>query len=76
MDGASEPFDLSTQSGGRYVVARIGDPNITLVPGNHTYTISYRVDGVLEPGTDGARDAVLLEPDPRRLGPADRRSPS
>ncbi len=54
MDGASEPFDLSTQSGGRYVVARIGDPNLTLVPGNHTYTISYRVDGVLEPGTDGA----------------------
>jgi hypothetical protein len=55
MDGGPEPFDLSTQSGGRYVVARIGDPNITLVPGAHTYTISYRVDGVLEPGTDGAQ---------------------
>ena len=52
---APEPFDLSTQSGGRYVVARIGDPNITLVPGAHTYTISYRVDGVLEPGTGGAQ---------------------
>jgi hypothetical protein len=55
MDGESEPFDLSTQSGGRYVVARIGDPNITLQPGRHTYTISYRVDGVLEPGTQGAQ---------------------
>ena len=55
MDGGPEPFDLSTQSGGRYVVARIGDPNITLVPGAHTYTISYRVDGVLEPGTGGAQ---------------------
>ena len=55
MDGASEPFELSTQSGGRYVVARIGDPHITLLPGAHTYAISYRVDGVLEPGTDGAQ---------------------
>ena len=32
MDGAPEPFELSTQSGGRYVVARIGDPNVTLRP--------------------------------------------
>jgi len=55
MDGGPEPFQLSTQSGGRYVVARIGDPNVTLQPGDHTYTISYRVDGVLEPGTDGAQ---------------------
>ena len=55
MDGAPEPFALSTKSGGRYVVARIGDPNVTLVPGAHTYTIAYRIDGVLEPGTDSAR---------------------
>ncbi len=55
MDGGPEPFELSTESGGRYVVARIGDPNVTLQPGNHTYTIRYRVDGVLEPGTDGAQ---------------------
>jgi len=55
MDGGAEPFELSTESGGRYVVARIGDPNVTLQPGNHTYTIRYRVDGVLEPGTDGAQ---------------------
>jgi len=55
MDGATEPFDQSRQSGWRYVVARIGDPNITVIPGDHTYTISYRIDGVLEPGTDGAQ---------------------
>jgi uncharacterized membrane protein YgcG len=55
MDGSPEEFDRTTQSGGRYVVARIGDPDVTLFPGNHTYTISYRIDGVLEPGTDGAQ---------------------
>jgi Predicted membrane protein (DUF2207) len=55
MDGSPEPFDRSTQSGGRYVVARIGNPDVTLIPGNHTYRISYRIDGVLEPGTDGAQ---------------------
>ncbi|HEX4471926.1 MAG TPA: DUF2207 domain-containing protein [Nocardioides sp.] len=55
MDGQSEPFSLSHQSHDRYVVARIGDPDVLLPSGTHVYTISYRVDGVLEPGTDGAR---------------------
>ncbi len=55
MDGSPEPFDQSTQSGKRYVVARIGNPDITLIPGDHSYAISYRIDGVLEPGTHGAR---------------------
>ncbi len=54
MDGRAEPFDLSTQSDGRYVVAKIGDPDVTLIPGDYTYVIGYRIDGVLEPGTDGA----------------------
>ncbi len=26
-----------------------------MLPGDHTYVISYRIDGVLEPGTDGAQ---------------------
>ena len=55
MDGGPEPFELSTQSGGRYVVARIGDANVPLQRGDHTYTISYRIDGVLEPGTTARR---------------------
>src|SRR4029079_3849567 len=54
MDGAPVPVDLSTQASGRYVVARIGDPDVTVAPGDHTYVIRYRIDGVLEPGTDGA----------------------
>ena len=55
MDGASVPVDLTTQSSGRYVVARVGDPNVTVIPGSHTYVIHYRIDGVLEPGSGGAR---------------------
>jgi uncharacterized membrane protein YgcG len=55
MDGQSEPFSLSHKSHGRYVVARVGDPDVFLPTGTHVYTISYRIDGVLEPGTDGAR---------------------
>ncbi len=55
MDGHAEPFSLSHQSHGRYVVARIGDPDVTVGLAHHTYVIGYRVDGVLEPGTDGTR---------------------
>ena len=54
MDGHPEPFQLSHQSHDRYVVARIGDPNVTIGLSKHTYVIRYRIDGVLEPGTDGA----------------------
>jgi hypothetical protein len=54
-DGQPEQVDLSTKSHGRYVVARIGRPDVTVGTGQHTYVISYRIDGVLEPGTDGTR---------------------
>ncbi|HEX3221560.1 MAG TPA: DUF2207 domain-containing protein [Nocardioides sp.] len=52
-DGRPEQVDLSTKSDGRYVVARIGRPDVTVGLGEHTYVISYRIDGVLEPGTNG-----------------------
>lgn len=52
-DGSPEQVDLSTKSHGRYVVARIGRPDYTVGLGEHTYVISYRIDGVLEPGTGG-----------------------
>ncbi len=55
MDGAPVPVDRTTESSGRYVVARIGDPNVTVQPGDHTYVIHYGIDGVLEPGTQGAQ---------------------
>jgi hypothetical protein len=53
MDGGDVPVEMSRQSGGQYRVARIGDPGSTVDPGDHVYEISYRIDGVLEPGTDG-----------------------
>jgi uncharacterized membrane protein YgcG len=55
MDGHPEPVEISHQSHGRYVVARIGDPNVTVGLAEHTYVIRYRIDGVLEPGTRDAR---------------------
>jgi hypothetical protein len=54
MDRHAEPFDLSTASNGRYDVVKIGDPDVTLDAGYHTYVIGYRVDGVLEPGSNGS----------------------
>jgi hypothetical protein len=53
-DGEPERVDLSTQSHGRFVVARIGRPDVTVGLSDHTYVIRYRIDGVLEPGTNGA----------------------
>ena len=54
MDGHREPFEISHQSHDRYVVARIGDPNVTIGLSAHTYVIRYQIDGVLEPGSNGA----------------------
>ena len=54
MDGHPEPFQISHESHDRYVVARIGDPNVTIGLSKHTYVIHYRIDGVLEPGTGGS----------------------
>jgi uncharacterized membrane protein YgcG len=55
MDGHPEPFELSDASHGRYVVAKIGDPNVTIGIAQHTYVITYRIDRVLEPGTEGSQ---------------------
>lgn len=51
-DGALEPTELSTEKSGRYVVAKIGSPDVTLTPGTHVYELRYRIDGVLLPGPD------------------------
>jgi len=52
MDGGDVPVEISQQAGGRFRVARIGDANSTVEPGDHVYEISYHVDGVLIPGDD------------------------
>ncbi|GAA4379031.1 DUF2207 domain-containing protein [Nocardioides caricicola] len=55
MDGRDVPVEIAENDrGGRYVLARIGDPDATVSTGEHVYEISYRIDGVLEEGTTGA----------------------
>src|SRR3954451_3777770 len=52
MDGADVPVSLETQDHGRYTVARIGDADVLVDPGEHVYEISYSIDGVLREGTN------------------------
>jgi Predicted membrane protein (DUF2207) len=47
-DGSAEPFELSWEDHHRQRVAKIGDANSTLDLGEHTYVISYHIDGVLD----------------------------
>ncbi|MFT4088453.1 MAG: DUF2207 domain-containing protein [Gordonia sp. (in: high G+C Gram-positive bacteria)] len=47
LDGRSVPFKLSWENHSRYRVAKIGDPDSTVSPGQHVYKISYTVQGVL-----------------------------
>ncbi|MEU9809264.1 DUF2207 domain-containing protein [Mycobacterium sp. NPDC050853] len=53
-DGHDEPTDLVWQQGRAFRVAKIGDPDRTLDPGEHVYVISYRIRGVLSPSAAGA----------------------
>lgn len=54
MDGRSVPFEMSSEQGGRYRVAKIGDPDSTVSAGTHTYQISYRIDGTIRDGDPGS----------------------
>ncbi|CUR58562.1 conserved membrane hypothetical protein [metagenome] len=53
LDGDEVPFELLWENGTRYRVAKIGDPDTTVLPGTHTYAISYRIDGALAPTSVG-----------------------
>ncbi len=53
MDGEDVPVDVQSAERGRYVLAKIGDPDVYVSTGEHVYEISYQIDGVLEEGTDG-----------------------
>ncbi len=57
QDGQPVPVDFQTQDGGRFYVARIGDPERTLSLGEHVYRIEYVVDDVLieDPDSGGSR---------------------
>lgn len=57
QDGQPAEVEFLTEDQGRFLVAKIGDPDRTLSYGLHTYRISYRVDDVLidNPNGDGSR---------------------
>ena len=42
------------EGGERFLVAKIGDPDVYLRYGTHVFEIRYTIDGVLDPGTTGA----------------------
>ncbi len=54
VDGAPVPYEFTAPDHGRIRVARIGDPERYVTPGEHIYVIRYRIAGVLEPGDVGA----------------------
>jgi hypothetical protein len=53
-DGRPEPYDLYWQSGYRFLVAKIGEPNTYLDFGTHTYVISYQIPGAVSPASTSA----------------------
>lgn len=55
VDGSPADYQLLSESWDRFRVAKIGDPDVTLNPGPHTYEIRYTVAGVLDPGATGAQ---------------------
>lgn len=53
-DGNAEPFEVLSERGGLIRNVKIGDADRTL-RGDHTYQISYRIEGTLTPSEQGAR---------------------
>lgn len=56
-DGVDEPFELLDEDHGRFRVAKIGSADRTLDLGEHTYVLSYRIDGVLAENVDSITDS-------------------
>lgn len=54
LDGQPVNHQLLWEDADRFRVAKIGDPDSTLVPGEHVYEIRYRIRGVLDPAGSGA----------------------
>ncbi len=56
LDGQAVPVEALWEQGRRFRVAKIGDPDQYLTEGLHTYTIRYRIDGVLAPNPERVAD--------------------
>ncbi len=54
VDGAPARFETYWEDGDRFLVAKIGDPDVYLTPGEHTYTIVYGIDRVISAPAAGA----------------------
>lgn len=54
VDGAAAEYETYWEDGDRFLVAKIGDPDVYLDAGEHTYTISYAIDGVISAPTAGS----------------------
>jgi hypothetical protein len=59
-DGRAEPFELSNEDHGRFRVAKIGSADVTLDPGEHTYVLSYHIDGVIVEGQPDITDSPSM----------------
>lgn len=53
-DGSPERYEMFTESGEQFLVAKIGDPDRFLDPGEHRYRISYTIPGVISPADAGS----------------------
>ena len=51
----SDQYQVLSEGGGRFRVAKIGDPDRYLDWGTHIFEIRYTIPGVLDPGDTGAR---------------------
>lgn len=54
MDGQPEPAEMFIEGAQRYLVAKIGDPDVLVTPGRHVYQIKYRTTGALTPASTGS----------------------
>ena len=54
LDGTAVPYETWWQTGDRYFVAKIGDPDRTLARGSHVYVITYSQPGAISPPTAGS----------------------
>jgi hypothetical protein len=53
LDGSPEPFEVLDDNNGRITNVKIGQADVYIDSGEHTYVIGYTIDGVLEKGTTG-----------------------
>ena len=54
LDGDPVSYQMLWEDGGRFRVAKIGDPDVYLSDGTHVFEIRYTIPGVLDPGDVGA----------------------